>query len=665
MGTAPELAQASSKTISKAKPTKPAAMAEAADTANIGDADKQAMPAETHDSEPEKEPSDTQNDASVEPDSPAVANEPTDTKAYFATVDDSRDRKSSAEKPGLGDDPATSAAVEDIERQEADVALLDETGPGAPRPTHPVRTVKPKHRRHPMKIMLWAILLLAAAIAAVCFFVPSVRTVILDQLGVRGNILLTTTDGANNMPLERARVELDGKVIETDSDGKAKLTGLGLGSQTLRVSKAGFAPIEKPIEVGVRTTDLGEFVMKPVGAQLTYELTDYLSGKPIKGAVVSAGSSIARSNAAGAAVLTVPTDISSDAQIRVEGDGYRPETTPFSQSKRLNNQRLVSAQKHIYIAKNNGRFVVYKIDVDGANKEVLVDATGDETADSSLMFDPAGKKVAYVSTREGQRNNAGKALQTLVLVDTASGGLETIDKAQQITPIGWKDSTVVYLLRDDTVAASDSKDMQRLQAYDYGANKRLQLGGAGSIGTAILYGNMAYYLQADSNTTSKKTLQQVNINGGDKRVISEQEVAATARNDYKSFIMKTPDRWIGYTFGDTDIHEFTGSPQATCGQYLPSPDGRQTAWVNLRAGDVDALMVRETAGNGEKNLIAQKNIQAVTRWLTNRVLMYRVDSDEETADYALSLDGGKPVKVADVAITSGAATGDTCNLGPK
>jgi hypothetical protein len=59
------------------------------------------------------------------------------------------------------------------------------------------------------------------------------------------------------------------------------------------------------------------------------------------------------------------------------------------------------------------------------------------------------------------------------------------------------------------------------------------------------------------------------------------------------------------------------------------------------------------AKNEDKTMLAKSGLKNPLRWLNNSVVIFRIDDGQETADYAMSLDGGKDKKITDVTNVTG------------
>lgn len=209
----------------------------------------------------------------------------------------------------LADLPAAEEALSAEERAVGDVvneiiagdtkeASVDTPAPGEP-VTAPVvmkssardRFKEAFYRWWDNKVARYITLGSIVVLLAVVFAVPVVRTGVMNLLGFRASISVYTVDATTLQPLKGATLKVGDKSIKTADTGKAKLTDVRLGKQTVVVHKVGFADVKEEVTFGFRAVDLGEVDMKATGLQLGFKLTDYLSGKPIDGVTLESGES--------------------------------------------------------------------------------------------------------------------------------------------------------------------------------------------------------------------------------------------------------------------------------------------------------------------------------------------------------------------------------------
>ena len=554
---------------------------------------------------------------------------------------------------GVDDDPSVDAAVEDILHADADPVL-----PHIPEET-PTIMKMPLHERIKNGWLNWwatpwkryGTMAFLVLLITLPLFVSPIRVWTLNTMGVRSSLLVNVVDGATNMPLQNAVVQVDNVSGKTDAEGQLRLKGIRLGKKEVRISKTAFATTNKKVTFGMRIVDLGDVTLKAVGVQLTYHFTDYLSNKPIPEVELVSGEATAKADKSGKATLTIAPNSGTYAKVTITKKGYRTETiTPDSDTSARVEQKLVPSARAIFVTKETGQYDVYKMYLDGKDRSILLAGTGLENQSIVALPSPSGDKVAVVSTRDDKRNKDGYLLTALNVVDTESGNAVNLDYAEQIALLGWRGNTLVYL---QTVAGTSAANAgrQKIVAYDLAANKRFQLANANYFAGSELVGNTLYYTVSATDPNAQETFARINIDGTAKKTLFTGNVWSLLRTDYQTLKLQTHDKWYQYTIGASAPVESTPVNNYNSRFYLDNPDAKTSVWVDVRDAR-GVLLQRNLATSKETELITQKNMQAPVYWLNEKTIIYRVVGASEVADYAISLDGGQPKKIADVSLTN-------------
>ncbi|QQS18890.1 carboxypeptidase regulatory-like domain-containing protein [Candidatus Saccharibacteria bacterium] len=550
------------------------------------------------------------------------------------------------------EDADTVAAVDDILKSDADVALST----NAPKESAVVMKPSIFERLKNAWFTWWdspwsryGTIAVGILLAVFIIFVKPVRNLVLNTFGVRSSVLVSVLDGATNFPLQNASVSADGVTVKTNEKGQVRLSGIRLGSHEVEIRKLAFAAVKKQVDFDMRITDLGEVTLKPTGQKLTFAFTDYLSGKPVADVSLTSGEATAKSDKKGEAILTIAPG--SSESITVTKDGLRTEEIKFGEAQAGTvNRKLVPSARAIFISKASGKYDVYKVYVDGKDREVLLAGTGLETQAMAVLPKPTGEKVAIVSSRDDKRNKDGYLLSGLFVVDTETGEQVNIEYAEQITLIGWRGDTLLYR---QTVAGASAANAsrQKIIAYDFAANKRFQLANANYFAGEQLIGNTLYYTVSATDPNAKETFAQVNIDGTGKKSLYSGDAWALLRYDYTKLKFQTPTKWYEYTLGASAPVESTPPSEFISRYFVDSPDLKTSAWVDVR--DSKGILFLRNLGDGKDTELASlRNMQAPAYWLGSRAIVYQVSGANEVADYVVSVDGGTARKIADVSLTA-------------
>lgn len=558
------------------------------------------------------------------------------------------------------DDPGTAKAVDDITRAEADAALPKEDDSLEA----PVVMKVSIFGRMKNAIYAWwdnprkryITLAILFAILAVILFVPSLRAKALNLVGVRSSIIVTTIDGTTNLPLENVNVTALGASGKTNADGEIKLTGVQLGKQEVKIAKAGFATVTKHIELGVRVQDLGEVTMKAVGTQYVLSVTDYLSGKPAADVPVKSGEATTKSDKNGKAILTVPpSDAGGGApiDITVGGKIYRKETVkaPVDPTTVVR-LKLVPQAPDVYISKESGKYDVYRIDIDGKNKKVILPGTGLETPNVNVSTNETGTYAAVVSSRDNKRNKDGYLLNTLTIVNTDDESFQTVDHSEQFVLLGWDGNALIY---QQTVAGASAANSSRQKIFSYNVEtgKRYQLANANYFGSALIFGDKLYYVVSSTDPSVEGNFSVVDLTGSNRKTIMKGTIWSFIRTEYNLIsLQKSDNTWYEYKLGDSGTKPATPPVTYTSRIYVDSPDGKQSVWIDVR--DSRGVVIKRDSKTGNNDeLFTHMFAQYALHWVSPTAFVFRTASSNGAADYAASIDGGNAVKVADVSMTQG------------
>lgn len=559
------------------------------------------------------------------------------------------------------DDPKTDQAVDEITHAESDKALAAEDAEVAKAFDNKQPSFKQKVKN--FFSAWWAnkwtrygtiigviVLLIGAAVW------PTSRYFILNTAGVRSSASIKVTDQSTGLPLKNVSVKLGTLTTKTNGDGVAAFRQIKLGSQTLGIERVAFAPINKKVTIGWGSNPLPDVSLKAVGAQYIFQLKDYLSGKPIDAAEVTSEDASAFADKNGKVVLTLDNPESDTIEATVKAQDYRIEKLSFSaNTKTAFDMQLVPAQPIVYVSKQSGKYDVYKVDVDGKNKQMLLAGTGSERRDGiSLAVSPDGSKAALVSSRGTKRDANRYLLDTLTLIDTNSGQSKEIDDAARIQLVDWVGDQLTYTATYAAPSAAYAQ-RQRLVAYDTDKSAQNLLATSNYFNGIASIGGSVYYVVAPGDPKTQPGFYKVRIEGGNKQaqiILANKQIGTLVRTAENEFALEGPDGWYQYTVGDTTAKKGNppNDPYANH-QYVMAPGGSKSAWVDSRDGK--GVLLLHSQKSEDKTVVSASGLTIPIRWISKNTLAYRVNNASETADYVKNIDGGEPKKISDVTTTAG------------
>jgi len=600
----------------------------------------------------------------------AVAADTTSEEAPARSVDATdADTSATSEDPALDpaasiedlhqayEDAETDAAVDEIVKDEADEVLAHEDAARQPAPAKPrgfwgkIGHFFAQWWRN--KWARWITILLILGAIGTVVAIPQTRYLTLNTLGVRSGVSLRVVDIATQLPLKNVRVSVAGSVVATDDKGVARFDNIKLGPQTVEIKRIAFAPITKHFVVGWGSNPLGTYELTATGIKYVIDTHDYLSDKGVTNAQADSGQASAVADSKG--IITLVLDDDTDVttlDVAVSANGYRTEHLQANLlSDKASRVVLVPAARAVFLSKQSGRYDVIRSDIDGKNRKVILAGTGTENNNLTLAVDDSGQRAALVSTRDNVRDSDGYLLSTIAIIDTDSEVVMALDHAEQIQLIDWIGTRIVY---EEAIAGASASNPQRyrLISYDYETNNRVQLASANQFNAVLSAQGMIYYAASNTEPGGKPGFARIKPDGSGRQTVLGQETWSAFRTDYNTVSLQTPAGWYTYDLAQGQSQKAT--PPAVFQSQLYSNNNAKHAWIEARDGK-NALQVYDS-GNGKNTLIAQQGGMGYPlRWLNDTTLIYRIATQQEVADYAVSTQGGQPKKISDVTNSYGFA----------
>jgi hypothetical protein len=496
--------------------------------------------------------------------------------------------------------------------------------------------------------------------------VPTTRYYILNTAGVRSSASLRVLDESTQQPLKNVNVLIGEVGGLTNEQGIVSLSAVKLGNQTMTIERRAYAKTEKQLTIGWGSNPLGDSSIKPTGIQYSFKIEDFLSKKPINKAEAYSGDASAFSDKEGKVTLTLDTNGDQPVTIKIRADGYREEKIKDDGNgdESTKTVAMVASQKQVFITKRSGKYDVYKIDADGKNEELVLSGTGSERTDMTLAVHPTDNVAALVSTRDNIRGSDKTLLSTLTMIEVDSNKTQPIDSSQRIQIIGWIDDQLIYVKVNDE-KKKNGVSTHSLISYNTKDDTKTEVSGNLFFNDVMVAGDRIYYAPSaeyeypedggDSKTINKDSLGlfSTNSTGGDKQTIIAKEIWSIARKDYSTIVVGSGQDWYEFSIGENQVSKLSGAPadQGTR-TYVDSIDNKKSLWVDKRDGK-GVLLAYNISKQDDKTLISLSGLANPVRWLNATTAVFRVQTEQETADYAISINGGDAKKITDVTATSG------------
>lgn len=520
------------------------------------------------------------------------------------------------------------------------------------------------------KRKLWTIPLTLLTVVALLAAIPASRYAVAAYV-VRQPLMITITDSSTKKPVSSADVKLEGKTYKTDKDGKVTIKNVKVGDRIVSVSKkyykdetlAVFVPISKGVSSKVN--------MIATGRQVPVVVVNKVSGKPLENVTLKSVGTEVKTDKDGKAVIVLPAD-KTDLPISLSNGGFNvleARVKVTDQVIKENTFALSPSGKVYFLSRQSGKIDVVKTDLDGANRQVVVQGTGrEEDRGTVLLASRDWKYLALLSKRDS-------GLPRLYLIDTSTDKMSEMDSGDAgFTLAGWDDHTFVYqvtrnkpLYYEANKVAFKSYSADKKQLLTIDQNTTLQEEGTtfyqnfgnGSLidhklvyavtwgwnygGGAGFAGKNHSLRVASIDSTSKKDVKNW---PADQYSAYVQALLYAPGELYLSIHSNNAQKEVFYEYEDGAVKDATdidnGDFQSPYPTYLDSPDGKRTLWSEQRDGR-ETFFVGDAAGENGKQVGVLED-GAVFGWYGDGYLLVSKKGSEL---YIMPVDGGSLLKVAD------------------
>lgn len=547
----------------------------------------------------------------------------------------------------------------------------------------PKRTFKQKLGALLRSRKFWLLFIVGVIVIGLAlWFVQPTRWWLVNAFGGRNTLTITTIapgEGkAKVSQLGNVAVTVDGKSYKTDAQGKLTVPNVPYGKVSVTAKKAGYQDVSYGVTLdqdpflhkfGGQDTDEAarKVVLSPkaTGIPVAFKVIDAFSGKPVNVGEFQIGDIVAKPDDQGLVSVKIPgTD---DARVTVTatfGGKYVDQKfdvalddTATPNVKTMPEIKVVPGGKHYFVSKRDGKLTVYSSNLDGSDVQPIVAGSGQETDSIAFAVSPDGKYGVLSSSRDGARNTKQDLLQRIYVVDLATKQITKVDEGVRVTFADWSGSTLVYTTTAYDTTANDypvtlrSVDTASKRVYNFETASHI------SVGT-IAFDKVVYqkYVNTGPDAAISPILRTSPVNAASIRTLGE-------KTDYGTYLQLDFDRIAYKTGQDQAWHEYNLNTDQTKSIAQPSSGSNTIQYIGTAEGDgskrllidrIDGkytLLVKDMSNGAVTPLYGADGLGGPISWLGD-VIVYRVVNAQETADYAISLNGGKPVKITDVTATA-------------
>ena len=492
---------------------------------------------------------------------------------------------------------------------------------------------------------------LIALTLIILLVVPVTRYMILNSVGLRTRVSFVIRDAKTKLPLAGVDVKLAGVSGETNSEGRFIKDRILHGQTDLIIEQPGFAKINREVTLGFGPNVFEDINLETSGSRFSLQIIDRFSDKPISNANVSFEDSSAVSDEKGVAELVIEPTSEKTIEVSVVGNDHSERKYKIKTTADKQTLKLIPKRKHYFISqRNNGDFGVYSIDLDGQNETQLIDPTGDEEADINISISPDGATAALSSTRAGKRNSDGYLLHNLDIINLENQDIHTIATAENIDVIGWWEGRLIF---SSVVAGSSigNSSRTRIRSYDVENDQTKEIAKSNYFQDIILNDGNVYYVPFDFTSSSVSGIRTVSVDGSnDRSIINSNSIYTLYRNRFGGIVYEVAEKskWYSFDFNSRTQTTLPGKPANLLEiNYSLSPDKKQAVYVEKRDGK-GTLIINDIETGEDSVVLAKSGLKDPLQWLRGDLLVYRVDTRDETSDYLYNFNTKESTKIVDV-----------------
>jgi hypothetical protein len=487
----------------------------------------------------------------------------------------------------------------------------------------------------------------ALGVIVILLLLPFTRWPILNAVGFRGTTEVMISD-PNNRAVVGAIIKLDtGSAISTDTFGRATFTGVALGKRTALVQKNGYGDRTFQFTSGIKKQKVTES-LKIIGIKIDLDIKNWLSDQLIEGATTTYEKSNAVTDSTGRASLVIPPTDKKAIEVTIAAPGYITKAVEVQTNTVSKEVALVSAQKNYFLSKREGKFDVFSSNLDGSDQRKIIDATGKED-DSLLQFsvNKNNKQAVLVATRDGKIQN-GRIVAGVYSVDLEKASLRKIDEGSDIQLYEWSDATIAYS-KSAPELNYDDPSLSRIMTYNSATNKLSQTAAANYFTAVTVANSKLFYNPADAyRPIENGVLTSLDLStGAQKKYMQDRQIAYLSRASYQTLeIQDTAGASFELQIASGTTKPIDRRPTVNL-QVATNPSSQIAAWTDRRDGQ--GALVKRSIKDGVENVVVKiSGLTSPVRFVTDTVVVARVATSEETADYVVDISTGKFKKVVDV-----------------
>lgn len=474
--------------------------------------------------------------------------------------------------------------------------------------------------------------------------------------GFNANVTVVITDSETKKGVE-AKVKLRNidktsyqADVAAEESGQAKLVNkLVAGRYDLEVSLNGYYSHIERVELkrGDNTLNYSLKKIPPKLAKITGIVGDYVTEKPLSDITVSVDGKEAVTDKDGRYSIG---ELNVDKyQVKISTKGYLEYTGDIEIKDLLmeiEQIKLVPTGRVVFSSNRDGKRGIYTSNYDGSDQKPLIARVG-EYEDYSPTLSPDQTKVAFLSNREGKRDENNNLIVKNYVVGVDGKGLTKISDEKTGNTLVWTKNSKKLLW------SAQKNNISEMYVYDLvkKENNRIDdknfsfayLNEDGTKAAYSVYNNGSYGIYVWDiennklvNTVIETTASSymVDFRGNNSVIYSSTPSGQSAPLFYSFNTANGTSEKITYEY-----------PKRS---YVKSNSGSYVAYIEDRDGK-NNLFYAKSDYTGEKKLTSIDTANYPVVWsVGDKYLFFNSYKTGESALYIIGLDGGTAKKVVDI-----------------
>jgi Tol biopolymer transport system component len=446
------------------------------------------------------------------------------------------------------------------------------------------------------------------------------------------------------------------KYTETEmanAQGEAKFSQLVRGDYSVTVSYTGYDKLATTTKLSKRNGTTVSFTLKktpPEESMVSGTITNYINEAVLAGASVKIDDLTAKSGADGK--FAIEKVITGEKNIEVTLKGYldySKKVTVTGKQFGLDPITLVPVGKVVYVSnKDKGRRGVYTSNYDGSDAKTLVDRVADHE-DFSPAISPDYKKVAFLSTRDGQKDGS-EELTSLYTVDIDGKNLTKIGDRASYSYYWSTDSK--YLIWGNSTKTNDQTNYLSSVYNVSNKTNKVIVTNSMSVSLTMNISNTKVAYVANNAGNYELTIYNLGTDAADKLYQNSASFYILKFNTDNELVyglyQNNQQKYFAFNLGDNSSKE-------TDYQYpkrytVKSPSGKMESYIESRDGKSNLFIADDSSGKNEKQLSTVDTAVGVPFWsVDSKLVFFNIQKTGESALYVASVEGGMAKKIIDVA----------------